>query len=244
MDWVWAAALVAAGLVASTSNAAVGLGGGLLVMPLLSLWFPPAEVVAYTVPMFLASNAVNWWRYRRQAEWRAFFWMVPGILVGTVIGTQFLRSAPPDLIRWIMGGVAILFTGQEAYRLAFRRSLRALPVWAGIPISLASGVASALTNIGGTIISLALLGWDLAPTAFVGTLNAIMLAMSASKIAMFTSTGLITWRGALLALPSLPTVILGSAIGHQLHRRLSPLMFRWILVSVIGASATLLVLGY
>jgi uncharacterized membrane protein YfcA len=244
VDWAWATALVAAGLVASTSNAALGIGGGLLVMPILALWFPPAEAVTYTIPMFFLSAVVNWWRYRHQVERQALLWLAPGVLVGIVFGTLLLRLSSPALIRGIMGGIAILFAGHEAIRLLPQHVSRPLPAWVGVPLSVASGVASALTNIGGTILSLALLGWDLSPPVFVGTVNTIMVGMSAAKIVGFSSAGLMTWRGALLALPSMPTVLLGSALGQRLNQRLSPVMFRWALVAVIGASAILLVLGY
>lgn len=240
----WALALAAAGLVAATSNAAVGIGGGLLVMPLLSLWFPPRMVVGYTIPMFFASTLVIAWRYRGQVDRRFVVWLVPGILAGLAAGTWFLRSASPNTVRWVMGGIAVLFVGVEALRLASRRDFAALPFWTSIPLSVASGLSSAMTNLGGTIVSLTMLGRDLSPGVFVGTLNILMLAMGATKMAAFYALGVVNPKGLILALPSIPAVFVGSAVGHRLNQRLSPLLFRWLLVGVIGVSAVLLLLGY
>lgn len=238
------AALAVAGLVASTSNAALGIGGGLLVMPLLSLWFAPRLVVGYTIPMFFASAVVIAWRYRSHVQRPLLIWFIPGVLAGIAVGAGFLRVAPSDLIRWVMGGLACVFVALEALRLLRQRPTQGLPLWTGIPLSAAAGLASAMTNLGGTVVSLVMLGQNLAPAVFVGTLNVVMLAMSAAKLVTFYGLGVVTPHGLLLALPSVPTVLIGSRIGQTLNRRMSGGTFRWVLVGVIAASAILLLLGY
>lgn len=242
-QYAWGAILAGAGLVASLSGAAVGIGGGLLVMPILSLWIPPAEVVAFTTPMFFVTTLVNFWRYRRSLAPRLFPWLIPGVLVGIVIGVRFLTSESPGVIRIIMGGIALTFGAFEAFRLIVRRPLPPVQQWLKIPLTFVAGLASALTNIGGTVVSIAMLGEDLSPAVFVGTLNAVMLLMGALKLGLFTAHGLIGMHGAEAALPSIPAAFLGSWIGKRLNRRLSPLVFRWALVLVIGISATLLLAG-
>lgn len=244
MGWSWVLALTAAGLVASTANAAFGIGGGLLVMPLLTLGFGPRMVIPYTVPMFIASNVMVAWRYRGQTDRRYLIWLVPGVVVGIVVGTWFLRLAPSQIVREIMGGVAVVFVAVEALRLLVRRPLPVLPLVAGVPLSVASGLASALTNLGGTVISLVLLGRGLVPAAFVATLNMIMVVMSAAKMVAFGGVGLIGLRGFLLAMPSVPAVLLGSYWGRAINQRLDPTWFRWVMLLLIGTSAVLLVVGY
>jgi hypothetical protein len=244
MDLAWMAALTAAGLVASISNAALGIGGGLLVMPLLALWFAPRMAVGYTIPMFFASNIAISWRYRDSVKRHLLIWIIPGVLAGITAGTWFLRSAPSDLLRWVMGGLAVVFVSLEVLRLTRKQPTRGLPLWSAIPLSSAAGVASAMTNLGGTVVSLVMLGQDLEPAVFVGTLNVVMLAMSAAKMMAFYGLGLVTWHGLVLALPSIPAVLIGSKIGQQLNRRMAGLTFRWVLVGVISASAILLLAGY
>lgn len=229
---------------ASTSNAAVGIGGGLLVMPLLSLWFPPRMVVGYTIPMFFASTLAIGWRYRHSVQRSLLIWLIPGVLVGIAFGTWLLRSAPTDMIRWVMGGWAVIFASMEALRLSRRRPTGGLPLWSAVPLSLAAGLSSAMTNLGGTVISLVMLGQDMEPAVFVGTLNLVMMCMSAAKMVGFYGLGLVTWRGLVLALPSIPAVLIGSRMGQALNQRFTGVAFRWVLVSVIGASALLLLLGF
>ncbi|MDA8206622.1 MAG: sulfite exporter TauE/SafE family protein [Thermaerobacter sp.] len=104
MELWWVLALAAAGFVAATSNAAVGIGGGLLVMPLLSLWFPPRLAVAYTIPMFFASTLVIAWRYRGQVDRRFLAWLVPGVFIRCAVklrrsGRRYKALAPQGSIR-------------------------------------------------------------------------------------------------------------------------------------------------
>ena len=213
-------------------------------MPLLALWFPPQQVVAYTIPMFFVSTLVTGWRYRRDINWRTFLTLTPGVLLGIVAGAHYLSTAPAFIIRAIMGGIALLFAAQEVMRLITHRGLGAPPIWISLPLTFAAGVASALTNIGGTVVSLAMIGQDMNPRLFVGTLTAIMAAMSALKVGLFSATGLLTWHGMLLAVPSIPASIAGSQLGRWLNGRLSPDVFRWILLGIIVTSAVFLVLRH
>lgn len=243
MHGAWIVALVVGGFVASLSSAAVGIGGGLLVMPVLALWFPARTVVALSTPMFFASSLVNFLRYRHQISGRAYLWMIPGVLLGILIGAFMLQGESPLVIRWVMAGIALIFATQEVYRLVVRRAGRAFPLWSAVPVTLLAGIASSLTNIGGTVVSMALMGQELSPTVFVGTLNAIMVSMTGLKLILFTHLGLLTWHGWILALPSVPAILLGSYWGQKLNRRFSPTVFRWFIIAIIVVSASLLVVG-
>ena len=240
LNWGWA--LILAGLVASLSQSSIGIGGGLLVMPLLSWWFPPQEVVVYSIPMFFTSTLVNFWRYRRSVRWRQAGAAVPGIMAGAVVGSELLRVESAGVLRAIIAMVALLFTGYEVSRMLKKHPLLSLGRWGMLSVSLISGVASAMTNIGGTILSFALMGQDLDPALFVGTLNALMLAMSVMKIVLFSGLGLLTIHRWAIALPSVPAIIAGSWMGQRLNRRLSGELFRWILVGVISVSAGVLLI--
>nr|WP_275107233.1 sulfite exporter TauE/SafE family protein [Sulfobacillus harzensis] len=230
-------------MVASFSGAALGIGGGLVVMPLLGLWLPPAEAVAYAAPMFLAASAVNFARYRRRIAWPLLWRYIPGVAVGSVVGAHFLQVAPSSIIRLVMGGLALAFTILEGLRLVRRKPIQAGRRWVAWPLSVAGGLASTLTNIGGTVVSAAMLTESLTQAWYVGTLNAVMLSMGVFKIGLFVLEGLIRPRGFVAALPAIPAVFVGSWLGQRFNQRLSPAMFRWVLVSVIGASSLMLLLG-
>ncbi len=239
----WIIALAAAGLVASFAGAALGIGGGLVVMPLLSLWLPPQQAVAYAAPMFLAASAVNFWRYRHDVARPVLWRYIPLVGVGSVLGAHFLKIASPMLVRVLMGTIALTFAGLEGLRLVRLRPLRAGYPWLAWPLSFAGGLASTLTNIGGTVVSAAMLGESLSQSVYVATLNAVMLAMGVFKVSLFSLEGLIHVRGLAAALPSIPAVLVGSWMGKRLNQKLSPGAFRWILVTVIGASSVLLLVG-
>lgn len=209
-------------------------------MPLLSLWLPPQQAVVYAAPMFLAASAVNFWRYRHDVAPGVLWRYVPLVGVGSVVGAHLLKVASPTIVRVLMGTIALSFAGLEGVRLVRRRPLRAGRRWVAWSLSLAGGLASTLTNIGGTVVSAAMLGESLTQSVYVGTLNAVMLAMGIFKVGLFSLEGLIHLRGFMAALPSIPAVVLGSWIGKRLNQKLSPGTFRWILVAVIGASSVLL----
>lgn len=240
MTLTWMAVIALAGLVASFAGAAIGIGGGLLVMPILSLWLPPARAVAWTAPMFFASTAVNFWRYRGTVVWRTAWLLIPGVVVGQTMGTHFLAREAPSALRLVMGGLALLFATHQGLRLVTRRPFTPMRRALALPLTVVAGLASALTNIGGTVVSFALMGEQLSPNVFVGTLNAIMVVMGGTKLALFGAAGLLTGSGLVACLPSIPAILLGSFLGRLLNQRLRPMVFRWGLVAVIGTSAVVL----
>lgn len=239
--WVLMAVIAASGLVSSFVTAAIGIGGGLIVMPLLALVYPPREMVALTAPMFMANAVVTLWLYRKTFGTRRGYLALPGILAGIGIGARVLAVVPESLLRVLIGLIVLGFLVVE---LAWRRNQgpSGLPVWAGVPLSVLSGMVSAISNIGGTIISMYLLEPGMTPALFVGTLSFLYVIMTGVKIVLFGTMGIVSWNTIWPALPSLATIILGARLGRRVNGHISASGFRWTVVSVIGLSSFLLLL--
>lgn len=232
--------LAIAGLLASLTTATLGVGGGLLVMPMLALFFPTRLVIADTLPMFLANAAVTFWIYRRTFKTVRVFWLLPGVILGIIAGTTIVANSPNNLLRWVMGGVAVfflLFTGISGMLI---RNKTSFPLWIGIPLSLVAGVVSSISNIGGTLLSPYVLTETIPPAYFVGGMSFLYLVMTGLKMVTFTLANLIHWQDLLMALPSILTIIAGAHIGQFLNRKISLVYFRWAVFGVVGISSVLL----
>lgn len=104
-------ALLLVGLSFFTSliTATFSLGGGLLMVAVLALIFPPAVVVPVHGAVQLGSNAgralVQW----RHIQWHLILWISLGAIVGVIVGGQFAFLLPENLFTLIIG-VFVLVT--------------------------------------------------------------------------------------------------------------------------------------
>ncbi|PSR37588.1 MAG: hypothetical protein C7B44_03055 [Sulfobacillus thermosulfidooxidans] len=235
--------LAIAGLFASLTTATLGVGGGLLVMPMLALFFPARLIIAATLPMFLANAIVTFWIYRRTFRTRRVLWVLPGIIIGIMGGTGIVAHLSEELLRMVIGGVAVFFLLFTVLGGVLLKKQAAFPVWVGVPLSLVAGVVSTLSNIGGTLLSPYVLSENAPPVYFVGGMSFLYLVMTALKMVTFSLTGLLHWSEIGMAVPSILTIILGARTGQYLHKKINVRYFRWVVLGVVAVSSILLLVS-
>jgi uncharacterized membrane protein YfcA len=240
MDLRWAAALAASGFLASLATNLVGIGGGLLVMPLLALAFNAREAVVLAAPMFLVNAVGTFWYHWRDIEGSRPWILLPGTLVGILAAGHLLRTESYGDLRLVIGGVALAFVGLQGYSLWTARAIRGLPKWVGVPLGLAAGGVSTLSNIGGTLASLYLLDRDQKPAAFIGGVSLFYVVSSVVKVSYFMAAGLLPPARLLLVVPAVPAVLAGAWLGTRFNRRVPSRVFAVVVLGVITLASGLL----
>lgn len=218
-------------------SAALGLGGGLIMVPafieLIEGMDPhTAKGTSLAVIMFVA--ATNVWRLNRgHADWQ---WALAaslalGSIPGSWMGTWLTAHLPARAVLWVF----IAFMGVAAVRTFLvnaravsdsevrRRSL----VAAGI--GLLTGLAAGATGLGGgfVLVPLALICGIVSDKRVVALSNTVMtatcLAGAASHAFGPTTTGL-PWTVGQLYLPVVPLVFVGAQLGAPLGKRINERM--------------------
>ncbi len=232
--------LAIAGLLASLTTATLGVGGGLLVMPMLALFFPARLVIASTLPMFLANAVVTFWIYRRTFKTVRVFWVLPGVILGIIAGTGIVAHLSGELLRMVIGGVAVFFLLFTLVSGLLLRKNMSFPLWVGVPLSMVAGIVSSLSNIGGTLLSPYVLADQAPPAYFVGGMSFLYLVMTGLKMLTFSIAGLLHWQDIWMSLPSVLTIIIGARTGQYLHKKIRVIYFRWVVLGVVAVSSVLL----
>ncbi len=241
MAFLWIIALSASGFMASIATNTIGVGGGLLVMPLLALWFPAQQVVVFTTPMFLANAIATLLNYRHSWNVPRALRTIPWVLLGIFGGVGILVHESSRDLDFIIAAIALAFVGYEVFQRTMRRQILSLPTWAGMPIGIVAGGISAISNIGGTLLSLYILSPEVTPDGFVGSLALLYVVMTLSKLGLFWFHHLLTWQTLWWSIPSIPAITAGALVGKKLHHRIQPGVFRPIVITVILASSILLI---
>jgi uncharacterized membrane protein YfcA len=213
--------------VAFAVRGGTGFGGGAIAVPLLALVFPlQVTVPVVTVLNLLSSvgHGITGWRH---IVWPAILRMLPGSLIGVVIGLYLLDLIDPRPLGKALGAFVILYAlyvlllaGRE-WRVAPRR----VAVIAAVT-SLAAGlIGSLFGGAAGPVYVVYLNTLRLARDAFRVTITTIMLCQGAARTAGYAAIGLYDRNTLLLLAAALPTMLLGSWLGARLIRGFDPRRF-------------------
>lgn len=222
MTFLAVVVVFAVGLAAGLLSGLVGIGGGVLMVPFLYLFFahpalaglrlPPevATVAAHATSLFviLPTSLRGAWSHHRTGGvvWRAVWPIGAAAAVAAVAAAQAATLLPPQLLRLAFAGV-LLFSAVTLWRRKEARDEAGNPLPAGeprltLPITLGTGAAvgffSALLGVGGGIVAIPLLLWlvRLDMRRVAGTsIGIITLTSAAGAVAYMVSAPETALRG-------------------------------------------------
>lgn len=163
MEWWWA--YIGLGLFTGFAAGLLGIGGGLIIAPILaSIYaaqgnFPPNEILhtalgtAMATIVFTSASSLRAHHQHQAVIWKIWIGMTPGILFGTLISTYFASLVSAKVL-------GIIFTGFTVY-VALQLTLNFKPKPNGKvpgPIGMLAagaviGVVSALVSVGGAALT-------------------------------------------------------------------------------------------
>ena len=171
MTILWIAAYLALGAFAGVFAGMLGIGGGLVLVPALTLMFtaqaqfPAGETlhVALGTSMasiiFTAIASIRTHHRHRAILWDVVKTITPGILLGTGLGTLVAASVPTRPLAVFFTFFVCLVAVQMAMNLK-PKSTRELPGPVGVAgVGLGIGVLSSLVAIGGGSLTVPFLTW-------------------------------------------------------------------------------------
>jgi uncharacterized protein len=221
-----------------------GVGGGVLMTPMVLLLLPPKFGIGLIGPMMCVMAATGVRQYWKQWDNRCLLILLPAMLAGIWLGTHLLAIISPGAVKRIVGGLAIGF-GSLQYlsveRPAWRERLRP-NAWQGVGLGLASGTISAIAHVGGIIFSFYLLPHSRTKEAFVGTTVFLFFTSGLLKLGTYVSYHLLTFPILMLSIALLPALFLGSICGKRLNRRIPHGLFIRLTCIFVGLMGVWLVL--
>ncbi|MBX3565326.1 MAG: sulfite exporter TauE/SafE family protein [Sphingomonas sp.] len=235
-DWhFWLLAIPAVILLGLAKGGFAGMGA--LSLPMLALVTDPVRAAAIMLPLLIAQDVVGVWAFRRSIDWYVLGWMLPGAVIGIVLGYVFAASVSPDAVMAAVGAISILF---GAYRLWIERhslpEAKHSPGWVGSIAGVAAGFTSQIAHAGGPPFQLWVLPRRLPRDMLVGTTAIFFAAVNWIKVPAYLALGQFTPANLLLAAALLPVAILSTIAGVWLVRRVSAERFYtaiyWLMILV------------
>ena len=224
-----------------------GFGGGLgmLAVPVLSLLIDPRLAAAIMLPILCLMDLVSIWTYRWTWDNANVKILLPGALVGITAGAMTFQYVNADVMRLLVGVMALYFVGIFVWNQRKIDRLHDLPVepsyigggfWGTL-----AGYVSYIAHAGGPPISIYLLPQRLPRTVFVGTTVLFFTVVNYVKLIPYIGFGQVNGGSLVSSLILLPLAPLGVLIGFYLHQRISDKWFyNLCYVLLFGAGIKLL----
>ena len=229
--------LIPLGFAAGVIGSIIGLGGGFIVVPVLTFFgFHPALAASNSLFGVMGNAAAASVAYSRQGRVRYRLGVVLGLMCvpGTVLGAMASDSIMPETFKMLFG---IVLIGSAIYILV-RRRIRAGSHEISIPLmifaagaSFFAGVISSLFGIGGGVVFVPLMvaGMGMAMKRAAPTSQMILLFASVSGVITHSMLGHPDFLQAGL-------LLLGSFFGGLVGARIMPeIRERWLQIMASAA---------
>jgi len=229
-----------------TGVAKTGLPGfGILAVPLMVLAVGDARHSAgWLLPLLCLADLFAIATYRRHAQARRLFGLLPWVLGGIAVGALTL-AAPERTLRLLVAGIVIFMIGLRWLR--GRRAAAAEPLgdprdrwWQAAGYGASAGFATTVANAAGPVMNLYLLARRLPKDEFVATGAWFFFVVNLVKLPIYAGHGLIGRRSLFFDLALAPFVVAGALLGRALLRRLPQAAFDRLVMALTVCAAALL----
>ncbi|MGA8203616.1 MAG: sulfite exporter TauE/SafE family protein [Woeseiaceae bacterium] len=224
--WFYAAAVPAV-LLVGMSKGGFGGGLGMVAVPLMALVISPIQAAGILLPVLCLMDLLAMWQYRGRWIWPELRVLLPASLIGIVAGALSFGYLSEDLIRLIVGVIALAFTLHYLHN-KWRSPKVGLPDFPRAVGMLGGGVAgftSFIAHAGGPPVNMYLLRRSLNRTQFVGTTVLFFAVVNYVKLIPYAWLGQFDTANLTDSLVLAPFAPVGVAIGVWLHRRVSDRLF-------------------
>lgn len=234
-----------AGAISGTMAGLLGIGGGLLFVPLMSQLLPrvgiPSDIVmhvavATSLMVIVVTSMSSTWAHHRQGgiHWPTVKCIIPGIIVGAVVGTLIADQLPSHALQKFFGVFAFLIAIKLLLDWQVNPSdqHRKLPKKYGLTVfGVLQGCLCALLGMGGGAISVPFFRMFHVPMRKAVSMSSILglpTALTAAVVAIFTGLnepGMPAWSSGYIYWPAfiglMPTAVvcapLGARLAYHLH---------------------------
>ena len=206
-----------------------GFGGGLgvLAVPLMTLVVSPVQAAAIMLPVLCFMDLFGLWAFKGKWDPVNLKTLIPGALIGLLLGTLLFKYMNGGMIKLILGVVSILFTldyWTKQWRKLEQLSRKPSYLW-GTIAGVVGGFTSFIAHSGAPPVSMYLLPQKMNRTIFVATTILFFTVMNYVKLVPYAWLGLLQTDNLATGLLLLPTAAVGVLSGVWLHNRVSDKVF-------------------
>ena len=226
-------------LFSGMSKGGFGSGAAFAAAPILALIVPPAAAVGLMLPLLIVMDFTALGPYWKKWSLRHSVLLMVGAVPGVILGAMIFKAANPDVLRALIGFVAIAFV---AYRIVVRLGLLkprekpyAAPV--GLFAGAVSGFSSYISHAGGPPAAVYLISERLDKMSYQATTVLTFTVINLMKVGPYAALGVFTAETLRVSLMLAPFALVGAWLGVVAHRFVSERFFfglTYVLLTMTG----------
>ena len=217
---------VGLGVLMGAVGGLLGIGGGLIAIPILGALYGMDQHLAQgtALVMILPNVLIGFWRYhqRTPVDFRALTWMIALSIGSAALAAHFASRIGSHQLRSAFAVFLIALAAYFIWQLRARPALTPRAVWPArfMPVvGVISGLMSGLFTIGGGLVSVPALVslFGMRQTQAQGIALALVIPASVTALFSYAHEGNVDWQvGMPLALGGLVSVSWGVALAYRL----------------------------
>ena len=241
--WLW---LALAGMLVGVAKTAIN-GVASIAVVVFAAVLPARESTGAILPLLLCGDVIAVLWYRRHADWRTIWRLLPGVLPGLVLGAWFLAVVDDVLMRRTIGVVLLVTCTLQLWQLTrstetgSRGSARSTHGLVTVCTGVTAGFATMTANAAGPVTTIYLIRAGLPMLRMIGTGAWFYLVVNLAKVPFSAGLGLITPHSLVQDALLMPALLLGAGLGILLVGRLGQRQFEVAALGFSAATAVLLV---
>lgn len=208
-----------------------GFGGGLgtMAVPLLALMIDPRLAAAILLPILCVMDLFSVWSFRGTWDKSNLKTLLPGALLGTLAGALTFSITNADMIRILVGVLALYFVAHYLWGLRMLQHAQRTEAgmargtfWGTI-----AGYTSYIAHAGGPPVSIYLLPQQLPKVTLVGTTVLFFTIINYIKLIPYAWLGQLNTDTLMTSLLLMPLAPIGVKLGVYLLHKVSEKWFYW-----------------
>ncbi len=233
--FLWA---IPAVILAGMSKGGFGGALGFAAAPILAVAVPPAFAVGLMLPLLLIMDVTSVRSYWKQWDWPSVKILLWGSVPGTLVGMAIYSYADDDMLRVLIGIVALGFVLYRILQgLGRIGAVRADRPWVGVVFGALGGLTSFISHAGGPPVAVYLLSKDMTKTSYHATQAIVFWVLNAAKVVPYVFLGLFTLETMKADVLLFPFAMLGVWIGVRAHHKIPDRVFfalTYVLLVITG----------
>ncbi len=233
------AVAVPAVIFAGISKGGFGSGAAFASSTILALFLPPGIALGVMLPLLMLIDVASLRPYWRRWSWPDARVLLLGGVPGVILGGLLYQVTNDDVLRFIIGMVALAFVAWQAAlaRGWVKLGQQPLPTGMGYVLGVLVGFTSFVSHAGGPPAAVYLLGRKLDKTTYQASTVLIFWIINILKFVPYAFLGIFTWQTLLADLFLVPAALIGTWLGVKAHRMIPERLFfavTYVLLTATG----------
>jgi len=197
----------------------------MLSVPLMALVISPVVAAVVLLPIYILSDLVGIWLYRREYSWTNLKVLIPAGILGVLLGWSTASIVSDDMVALLIGVMGISFCLYRWFDKAQSKVATTPSTAKGLFWGTMSGFTSFVSHAGAPPYQIYILPQKLPKMLFAGTTTILFAVVNLAKVIPYYSLRPSSLQDLTLALLLVPVAVLGTILGRVLIKHLSEAWF-------------------